>query len=203
MPAIFDVVDVGAAALDQARVLAPLDALADELRQDGSGGHGLPLVRSVLNGVDDVLVAGAAAEIAGDAFADLALGRRRVVVQQVDGRHDHAGRAEAALQAVLLPEALLQRVQLAVLVASPSMVVTSRAVGLDREHRAGLRRCGRRRARCRRRTGWCRSRRACRSGADVRGGSGRAGCAARRGLSRLPLTVIATSIMEIPSFQEP
>ena len=35
-----DVVDVGPAALDQARVLAPLDALADELRQDGRYAHG-------------------------------------------------------------------------------------------------------------------------------------------------------------------
>ena len=75
-----DVVDVGAAALDEARVLAALDALADELRQNGRCGHGLPLARGVLNGVDDVLVAGAAAEVAGDALADLALGRLRVVV---------------------------------------------------------------------------------------------------------------------------
>ena len=40
------------------------------------------LLGGVLNGVDDVLVAGAAAEVAGDAFADLALGRRRVVLEQ-------------------------------------------------------------------------------------------------------------------------
>ena len=40
-----DVVDVGAAALDEARILAALDALADELRQDGCGGHGLPPAR--------------------------------------------------------------------------------------------------------------------------------------------------------------
>ena len=68
-----DVVDVGAAALDQARVLAALDALADELRQDGSAWPwSTSLPRGVLNGVDDVLVAGAAAEVAGDALADLA-----------------------------------------------------------------------------------------------------------------------------------
>ena len=74
-----DVVDVGAAALNEARILAALDALADELRQHGRRGHGLPLVRGVLDGVDDVLVAGAAAEVAGDALADLSLGRLRVV----------------------------------------------------------------------------------------------------------------------------
>ena len=39
-----DVVDVGAAALDQARVFAALDALADELRQNGRRGHGYLLL---------------------------------------------------------------------------------------------------------------------------------------------------------------
>ena len=48
-----------------------------------------------------------------------------VVAQQVDRGHDHPGRAEAALQAVLLVEGLLHRVQRAVLAAKPSMVVTS------------------------------------------------------------------------------
>ena len=70
-----DVVDVGAAALDEARIFAALDALADELRQDGSATAMIvtSCLRGVLNGVDDVLVAGAAAEVAGDAFANLLL----------------------------------------------------------------------------------------------------------------------------------
>ncbi len=38
-----DVVHVGGAPLNQARVLATLHALANELRQDRSDGHGLPL----------------------------------------------------------------------------------------------------------------------------------------------------------------
>ena len=66
------------------------------------------------------------------------LGRLRVVLQQVDRRHDHARRAVAALQAVLFPEALLQRVQLAVR-RQPFDGRDRRAVGLHREHRAGLR----------------------------------------------------------------
>ena len=45
-------------------------------------------------------------------------------LQQVDRRHDHARRAVAALQAVLLPEAFLQRMQLRRPCASPSIVVT-------------------------------------------------------------------------------
>ena len=44
------------------------------------------------------------------------------------------GRAVAALQAVVLPERLLQRVQRRPPAAMPSIVVTSRAVGLDGEH---------------------------------------------------------------------
>jgi hypothetical protein len=62
-----------------------------------------------------VLIAGAAAEVPRDPVPDLTLGRLWVVVQQVDRGHDHARRAEAALQAVLLPEALLHRVELVVL----------------------------------------------------------------------------------------
>src|SRR5262245_26057634 len=53
---------------------------------------------------DDVLVAGAAAEVALDSVADLRLRGLRVALQQVHRVHEHAGRAEAALQAVLLPE---------------------------------------------------------------------------------------------------
>src|SRR4029077_554107 len=68
-----DVIDVGRTALDETRILAPLDALAHELRQHGRRGHGLPLARGVLNGVDDVLVAGAATEVARDTLADLPL----------------------------------------------------------------------------------------------------------------------------------
>src|SRR4029077_7101288 len=73
-----------------------------------------PFFDGMLNRVDDVLVAGAATEIAGDAFTYLALRRRRRVVEQPDGRHDHARRAVAALQPVLFPESLLQGMQLAV-----------------------------------------------------------------------------------------
>src|SRR3954447_5841146 len=65
------------------------------------------------DGLHDVLVAGAAAQVAGQRPAHVFLGRAGVAVEQALGGHHHAGRAEPALQAVLLPEALLQRVQLA------------------------------------------------------------------------------------------
>ncbi len=89
------------------------------------------------DGGDDVLVARAAAVVALDRVADLVVGRIGVVGQQVGGRHDHARGAEAALEAVLLPEGGLERMQ----------VVTGRhpfdrpdlaSVRLDGQHRARL-----------------------------------------------------------------
>src|SRR5688572_21679796 len=97
----------------------------------------LPLLCGVLNRVDDVLITRAAAQIAGDTFADLALRRRRVVVQQRHCRHDHSRRAEAALKPVLLPEALLQGMQLT-LRGKPLDRGDRGAIGLDGEHRARL-----------------------------------------------------------------
>ena len=64
-----------------------------------------------LHGAHDVLVAGAAAQVAFQAVADLlgrGIGR---VLQQFVGGEDHPRRAEPALQAVLVPERFLDRVQ--------------------------------------------------------------------------------------------
>ena len=61
---------------------------------------------------NDVLVAGAAAEIAFELFADHVVAEIvALAMDQVDRGHDHAGRAEAALQAVVLAERLLHRMQ--------------------------------------------------------------------------------------------
>src|SRR5215813_6321903 len=79
----------------------------------GSAGGGPELFRGPQDRLDDVLVAGAAAEVARQRPAHLFLGRIRVGVQQCLGGHHHPGGAEPALQAVLLLEALLQRVQFA------------------------------------------------------------------------------------------
>src|SRR6266853_3192601 len=59
--------------------------------------------------LDDVLVAGAAAEVAGQRPAHVLLGGVGIVVEQRLGGHHHARSAESALQPVLLLEALLQR----------------------------------------------------------------------------------------------
>src|SRR5918996_3555417 len=92
-----------------------------------------------LNRLDDVVVAGAAAQVALEPLADLGFGGRRVALHQVDRAHDHAGRAEAALQPVMLAERRLHRVQLAVLRQALDGG-DLRALGLYREHGAALHR---------------------------------------------------------------
>src|ERR1044071_7263880 len=63
------------------------------------------------HGFHDVLIAGASAEIAFQSVADFGFGGVGVAVEQLLGGHDHAGRAEAALQSVVVPERLLHGVQ--------------------------------------------------------------------------------------------
>src|SRR5450755_3055042 len=93
--------------------------------------------RPVLDGSDDVDVASTATQVARDTAPDLRLGRARIGGQQGLCAEQHAGRAEPALQAVLLEEALLQSVQLAVLLQAFDRLDLA-AVGLDRQHRARL-----------------------------------------------------------------
>src|SRR5438067_4366233 len=75
----------------------------------------LHLLGGVLDGLDDVHVPGAAAQVPGDGLADLRLARVPVAIEERAARQHHSRRAVAALQAVLLPEAFLHGVELAVL----------------------------------------------------------------------------------------
>ena len=75
-----------------------------------------------MHGADDLVVAGAAAEIAGQPVAHLGLGRIGIALQQRLGGDEEAGRADAALQRGVLEELALQRMQLSPL-AMPSMVL--------------------------------------------------------------------------------
>src|ERR1700687_1965818 len=61
-----------------------------------------------LHRLDDLHVAGAAAEVARQRLADLGFGRARAASQQPLGGHDHSRRTEAALGAELFVEGLLQ-----------------------------------------------------------------------------------------------
>ena len=74
------------------------------------------LLGAGLDGLDDVVVAGAAADIAFELVAHrLFVELLALALHQIDRRHDHAGRAEAALQAMMLAEGFLHRMKLAVL----------------------------------------------------------------------------------------
>src|SRR5207249_8556568 len=84
-------------------------------------------------------VSGAAAEVALQPLPDLVLGGKWVLLEQVGRRHDEAGGAVSALQAVLVPERLLDRVQSPVGPRQPLDRLDLVTVRLDREHRAGLR----------------------------------------------------------------
>src|SRR5439155_12827709 len=87
------------------------------------------------DGLDDVVVAGAAAQVPLEALADVGLGRVGVLLQERHRRHHHAGGAVAALEAVVLVEGLLHRVE--VPVGGQALDGgDAGAVGLHGEHRA-------------------------------------------------------------------
>src|SRR6266550_5365564 len=95
------------------------------------------LARGLLDRLDDVHVAGAAAEIAADPVSDLGLSGLLVLVEQPGGLHYHPRRAEAALETVLVPEGLLERLE-GRPVGHPLDRPDLGAVRLDGEHRARL-----------------------------------------------------------------
>ncbi|XYI44536.1 hypothetical protein CMPELA_08695 [Cupriavidus necator] len=60
------------------------------------------------NSIDDVLIPGAAAQVAVQRFPDIAFGRRRLVRKQRSCRKQHSWRTEATLQAMKFVEGLLE-----------------------------------------------------------------------------------------------
>src|SRR4029077_18806577 len=72
------------------------------------------LARRVLDRLHDVHVAGASAEVAGDRLADLKLARVGIRRDECRRGHHHPGRAETALQAMLLVGSLLDGSELVV-----------------------------------------------------------------------------------------
>src|SRR5829696_10349951 len=90
-----------------------------------------------LNGLHDVLVTRATAQIPFQAFPYLLLRRVGILLEEADGGHDHAWRAVAALQAVRLVKSLLHRMPQSVLPDSPDRGDLM-PVGLHRKDRATL-----------------------------------------------------------------
>ena len=102
-------------------------------------GHGqLPphLGGRLEHGADDLVVAGAAAQIAGQPVAHLGLGRVRVALQQRLGGDQEARRADAALQRRMLEELAAAADAARRRSAMPSMVSTS-GPRPRRQHQAG------------------------------------------------------------------
>src|SRR5512143_2670910 len=93
----------------------------------------------VLDRLDDVHVARAAAEVPRDRPPDVPLGRLGVGLDQRIAGHHHPGSTVAALQPVLLEEPVLDRMELAVLLEALDRHDLP-AVGLDGEDRARLHR---------------------------------------------------------------
>src|SRR5882757_196012 len=88
--------------------------------------------------LDDIMVASAAADIALQLMADGGLVEfAAVAVDDVDRRHDHARRAIAALQSVIVAERRLHRVQFVAL-RDTLDGGDAGAVGLPDQHRTGL-----------------------------------------------------------------
>src|ERR671918_154598 len=101
---------------------------------------GFHFVTRPLHRLDDVHVAGAATDVAGQRPANLVLGSVGIVLEERGGGEHHPGCAEAALKAVLLLECFLDGMELPV--ASQSLDGRYLAtVRLNREHRAGLHGC--------------------------------------------------------------
>jgi hypothetical protein len=78
-----------------------------------SGTGGAHVLSRVLHCAYNILVASTAADVALQPFANLGLAGVGVIFEQLVGSHNHARGAEAALQAMFLPEAFLNGMQFA------------------------------------------------------------------------------------------
>src|SRR3990172_1426291 len=101
-----------------------------------STGSGHSLAGGGHDRLDDLVVAGAAAEIAHEPLLDLVLGGLWVLVEEGLGGDDLAGSADAALEAAVLDEGLLDRVEV-ILAADALDCREVGAVGLDGQRDAG------------------------------------------------------------------
>src|SRR5262245_38964708 len=97
------------------------------------------LLSRVLICLDDIDVARAAAQVAGDRVTNFVVAWLAVLFQKREAGHQHAGGAVAALQAVFLKEAVLEWMQFAVLLETFDRG-DGTSISLDGEDRARLNR---------------------------------------------------------------
>ena len=121
-------------ARDLGHAVDPRQARTDRSAGGRSGGGGAAHVH---HRIDDLAVAGAAAEHAAQRILDLGAARRVTVGQHVLRRHQHAGRADAALRRAMIEKRLLQRRERAVGVGQALDRLDRPAVHLAHRHQAG------------------------------------------------------------------
>ena len=145
----FHVADIKPASLHQPLEIGPRHGLADIgirpvehreafciCRRDAHGLRPMRALRGGLDRIDDGLIAGAAAVIAGKMFAYLRPIRLGLLLQQILRGHQHARRAEAALQRIAIAKRRLQIGDLAA-VGQSLDGLDGGAVRLHRQHQAG------------------------------------------------------------------
>ena len=91
---------------------------------------------SVFDGIDDLLIAGAAAQVAADGFTYIRFARLRNGLEQGVRCDQHAGCAIPALQCVRMAKAILQCAWRAVCIAKPFDGGDAMTVGLHGKHEA-------------------------------------------------------------------
>ena len=141
------VVHILAPAGQQTRIFAPLHPGADDFgpRDPRSVNHGfragscrmsVPRGNSLTHGADDVHIARATADVAGQPLANLRIRGQGIFGQKIDRGHEHARRAKPTLKGVVFAETLLQRIERADL-AEPLDSPDRSPVALDRKGQAG------------------------------------------------------------------
>src|SRR5215475_6669007 len=93
------------------------------------------LFRRVLNRLNDVLVAGAAAEIPFQAMSNLIARWIGISIDDLARRDNHSRRAVSALQTVMFPKTFLDRMQIPVCCQSLDRCHIA-AISLNGQHRA-------------------------------------------------------------------
>ncbi len=135
-----EVVRVLAASGEQPPILAALDWCTEKFGRHSSSSLACRfphLAGRILDGVDDVLIPGATAQVPFQRMPDLGVVRIRISLQELDRGHQEAGSAEPALKSMLFPEGFLDRVQVSVR-RQPLHRGDLGAVGLNRQQRARL-----------------------------------------------------------------
>ena len=111
---------------------------SDELGLSGRCFFSAHLRTRPLHGLDDIVITGATAQITGDAPTDLILCRVVVVFEEFHATHDHARRAEAAMQPMVFLEPFLEWMERTTLGSQPLDGSDAVPVGLNGQHGAAL-----------------------------------------------------------------